>query len=179
VQVVGLPVGDPVVSISSGEGTQAALTASGTLWMWGEGAHGALGDGSTANADAPMQVPGQWSAVSDGGSNSVNNHAVAITTSGVVEAWGANSFGQLGDGTLTKSSQPVSVMVPAGVSFTKVLAGGSESGAIDTNGHVWMWGGDRYGELGDGSKVGSRRTPIEVDSEKTMLSGTSRNVVDG
>jgi alpha-tubulin suppressor-like RCC1 family protein len=88
-------------------------------------------------------------------------------------------LGELGDGTTTKSFSPTPVTIPTGVTFTKVMAGGSESGTIDSNGHVWMWGSDSYGELGDGSKVGNRTTPIEVDSGRTMLSGTSRNVVDG
>jgi alpha-tubulin suppressor-like RCC1 family protein len=147
--------------------------------MWGAGSHGSLGDGSTANSDVPVQVPGTWSQVYDGGSTGSNPHTLGVTTAGVVEAWGSGISGELGTGNTKDSSVPVAVNLPAGVTFSSVMAGGFESGAIDSNGNVWMWGRDQNGELGNGPGSGKQLTPVEVDSGKTMLSGTAANVIDG
>jgi alpha-tubulin suppressor-like RCC1 family protein len=156
--------------------------------MWGAGQHGALGDGSTANSDVPVQVPGTWSQIYNGGSTGGNPHAVGITTSGVVEAWGANEGGELGNNSITDSHVPTPVIMPSGTTFSSVMAGGFESGAIDSNGNVWMWGRDYQNALGDGSKtdlneaVGSSRkmlVPIKVQSSKVrLLSGTASNIVE-
>jgi hypothetical protein len=54
------------------------------------------------------------------------------------------------------------------------MAGGPESGAIDTLGNVWMWG-STYA-VGDGSK-GKQKQPAKVDTGKSMLSGTASNVM--
>jgi alpha-tubulin suppressor-like RCC1 family protein len=109
----------------------------------------------------------------------VNPHAVGITTAGVVEAWGANKGGELGDGTKTSRNVPVPVSVPSGVTFVTVMAGGLESGAISADGDVYMWGSSQKGILGNGGSTGNQLTPIKVDSGKSMLTGTAANVIDG
>ncbi|MEJ0000924.1 MAG: hypothetical protein WDO13_18200 [Verrucomicrobiota bacterium] len=62
---------------------------------------------------------------------------------GTVWAWGDNSAGELGNGTLTSSSQPTEVMINGTTPLTGVVAvaaGTQESFAVDNEGHVWGWG---------------------------------------
>ncbi len=67
----------------------------------------------------------------------------------VVQAWGANSDGQLGDGTNTPSNLPVAV---SNLSKVKAIAGGgAHSLALKKDGTVWAWGDNNFGQLGNGT----------------------------
>ena len=87
----------------------SAVKTDGTLWMWGNGNHGKLGQNEPTNADkrsSPVQVPGTtWSKVSGG----EMFNTVATKTDGTAWAWGDNSDGQLGQNNLTTYSSPVQI----------------------------------------------------------------------
>jgi alpha-tubulin suppressor-like RCC1 family protein len=155
-----------VVAISAAWNSSAALTSSGQLFMWGVNKLGDLGIGNTTKQATPQQVAGTFIQVYAGGSNSGNSHTLAITTGGVVEAWG-KGYGK----------SPVVLRLP--FTASQVMAGGGESGAVDFSGNVWMWGSNKFGDVGNGQKTGSTTNPVEVDSGRSMLSGTAGNVVDG
>src|ERR1035437_2967050 len=83
-------------------------------------------------------------------------------SSGNAWAWGSNYFGQLGNGRSTAgSSAPVTLAMPAGVTFSAVAAGSVDSLALVSSGHAWAWGGGWYGELGNGSTTNSS-PPVAV-----------------
>lgn len=82
---------------------------------------------------------------------------MALTGSGVVYTWGANASGQLGDGTTTGKTSPVSVL--SGVKA--IAAGGGHTLAIKTDGTVWAWGSNVYSELGDGTTT-SHSAPTQI-----------------
>ncbi|BDR54328.1 hypothetical protein KIMH_04390 [Bombiscardovia apis] len=90
-----------------------------------------------------------------------DQHSLAIGTDGNTYAWGNNQDGQLGDGTTTNRSQPVRVKTPAGVHFTHISVGDLHSLAIGDDGHVYSWGWNGYGQLGDGTTT-DRSTPTPV-----------------
>ena len=86
-----------------------------------------------------------------------------------IYAWGSSSNGELGNGTTTGHNTPVKVPMPEGVKFTQVSAGNKHAMALDSEGRVWTWGSDFYGQLGrvpDGAnpanKPGIIRTPTGV-----------------
>ena len=114
----------------------------------------------------------RFSHISSGG-----NHTLAIDTSGNLWAWGDNSSGQLGDGTTTSSLTPIKIM--GSTQFTEISAGSdgggnSHSAAIDSEGNLWTWGYNGYGELGDNSTT-TRTSPVKVKegtSFKKVSSGT-------
>ncbi|WP_093525671.1 hypothetical protein [Stigmatella erecta] len=75
-------------------------------------------------------------------------HSLAVLSDGTVWAWGNNSNGQLGDGTLLDRTVPVQVQgLNDGVD---VAAGASHSLAMYPNGTLWGWGLNAYGQIGDG-----------------------------
>ena len=152
--------------IFAGHTYNLALKNDGTLWAWGSNNQGELGIGSTASQiNSPTQV---------GTSNSWQtfvgnyNHVLAIKADGTLWAWGENSFGQLGDGTNISKRTPV--QIGPGISWASLSesAGVQFSLAIATNGTLWGWGYNAYGQLGNNTTYGG------VTSDPTQI-GTETN----
>ncbi|MHB8463542.1 MAG: RCC1 domain-containing protein [Acidimicrobiales bacterium] len=140
---VAVPNSGTLRAISAGWLHSLALDSSGRAWAWGDNGFGELGTGTKTDSSLPLRVsmpPGvTFTAISAGYS-----HSVALDSSGRAWAWGWGGNGQLGDGTQTSSTVPVPVSMPAGVTFTAVVAnvGSFEmySVALDSTGAAWMWG---------------------------------------
>jgi len=80
----------------------------------------------------------------------------------VLQSWGDNTYGELGDGSKINADFPETVKLPAGVTgFTAVAAGGEHTLAIGSDGNLYAWGDNGYGELGNGTTTSSN-TPVEV-----------------
>ena len=88
------------------------------------------------------------------------NRTLLIKTTGRVFGWGANSNGQVGDGTISSRTTPVSV-AGAVKTFCEISAGNTFTIAIDKNGRAWGWGSGGNGRLGNNSSA-SQLTPITV-----------------
>lgn len=145
--------------ITAGAGHVCGLTTSNAVYCWGTNYYGQLGDGSQTNRSSPV-VAGQqffFDQVSTGGSHTCALQSVV----GAVYCWGANSSGQLGDGTTTDRSSPVPVPTPAGRRFLTVSARGSHTCAVADSGETYCWGSNAYGQLGDGTTT-NRLSPTLV-----------------
>jgi alpha-tubulin suppressor-like RCC1 family protein len=154
--------------ISAGASHTMVVKGDGTLWGWGLNAYGSLGDGSSTLRSSPVQVKdaagipftGATQVAAGGGT-----YTLAVKADGSAWAWGYNGYGTLGDGTTTNRANPVPVLAPGGAPFTgvsKVAAGHYHSLALKTDGTVYAWGYNNYGQLGDGS-TGNRTAPGRVD----------------
>ncbi|MCX8668166.1 RCC1 domain-containing protein, partial [Bifidobacterium sp. B3998] len=101
-----------------------------------------------------------WTQVSLG-----DQHSAAIGSDGNLYTWGYNFNGQLGDGTTSSRSTPTLIQKPAGASdgfaWTQVSLGNSHSSAFGSDGQLYTWGWNQYGQLGDGTQV-DKRTPTQV-----------------
>ncbi|HEY5110200.1 MAG TPA: MBG domain-containing protein, partial [Acidimicrobiales bacterium] len=162
---VTAPVGQSFATMATGGAFSVGLTTSGRVYSWGAGSLGQLGDGAKVGSTAPVPVdvatpsggpPVVVTAVAAGGA-----HALALTSTGQVYAWGADLFGQLGNGTTIPVDVPTPVTAPAGVTFTAIAAGGDHSLALTSTGQVYAWGANTRGQLGDGTTT-SRTTPTPV-----------------
>ena len=88
-----------------------------------------------------------------------SHHTVALLADGTVKAWGNNWFGQLGNGTTTYRSPPVTV---SGITNAVAIAAGYwHTVAALSDGTVKAWGSNAYGQLGDGT-TSNRSTPVPV-----------------
>jgi alpha-tubulin suppressor-like RCC1 family protein len=157
VQVSGL---GNIVAVAAGGMHTVTLKDDGTIWAWGYNEYGQLGDGTIGNRkSAPVQVSGLTgvAAISTRG-----QHTLALTSDGTVWAWGMNDSGQLGNGSSGReTSESVPTQVLGLANITAIAAGGSHSMALRSDGTVWVWGSNNYGQLGDGTSW-NKVIPIQV-----------------
>ncbi len=160
VDVTGLASG--VTQVATDDTHTCALTAAGGVKCWGWNVGGELGDGTTTERDAPVDVTGLASGVIQvaTGGGFASAHTCAITAAGGAKCWGTNDSAELGDGTRRERHTPVDVTgLASGVA--QITAGEVHTCALTVAGDVKCWGDNHYGELGDNSTL-SRRVPVFV-----------------
>jgi alpha-tubulin suppressor-like RCC1 family protein len=154
---------DDVKSISGSHWHTMALKTDGSLWAWGENPRGVLGDGTTTTHLSPIQVMDNVASFSTS-----NQNTMVIKTDGSLWAWGNNEFGQLGDGTRTDRLTPVKIMddvisvsASSGDSIYHWDETKARTFAIKSDGTLWAWGNNDFGQLGDGTEI-DRTTPVII-----------------
>jgi alpha-tubulin suppressor-like RCC1 family protein len=156
-----------VRAISTGPSHTCALTHAGMVWCWGSNYAGGLGIGVEDGPEwcticiepnqclgnwcspIPVQVPGITGieSISAGG-----GHTCAVDSSGGVQCWGDNEYGQVGDGTYETRYSPREVQ---GLPYVRSVSAGMRHTCVATDeGTIWCWGGNRYGQLGLGINDG-------------------------
>jgi alpha-tubulin suppressor-like RCC1 family protein len=113
--------------VASGAYHTAAIKTDGTLWTWGEGIYGQLGDNTSVNKSSPVQTVA-------GGTNWRQvacsfRHTAAIKTDGTLWSWGLGGSGQLGDNTTTDKSSPVQT-IAGGTNWKQVSCGRQHTTAV-------------------------------------------------
>jgi alpha-tubulin suppressor-like RCC1 family protein len=148
-----------------------ASAATTELYSWGYNVDGQLGTGNTTNSAMPVRVllpTGVTATAAAAGAD----HSLAVGSDGKLYAWGINADGELGNGTTNSSLTPVVVSMPSGVTATAVSAGAAHSVALGSNGNVYDWGNNGFGQLGNGTTASSS-TPVKV----TLPAGVTATAV--
>jgi alpha-tubulin suppressor-like RCC1 family protein len=145
-------------SVACGGGHTLAIKTDGSLWVWGAGGDGRLGDFSTTTRSTPVTtfVGGNtWKSVAGG-----NRHSAAVKTDGTLWVWGLNENNQMGTNGGATRSTPTTTFV-GGTTWKQVACGGFHTVAIKTDGTLWIWGNNvnNFGQIGvnDGN---NRATPV-------------------
>ena len=184
----GTPEGFTWKQVSLGGFHSAAIGSDGNLYTWGYNKYGQLGNGTTTNQNRPAQIDKPqgapegftWKQVILGGW-----HSAAIGSDGNLYTWGRNDDGQLGNGTTTNQNRPAQIDKPQGTpeGFTWKLAslGEHHSAAIGSDGNLYTWGNNQYGQLGNGTTT-NQNTPILVNKPQGAPEGftwTQASLGDG
>jgi alpha-tubulin suppressor-like RCC1 family protein len=142
--------------VSAGSRHTAAIKTDGTLWVWGNGSGGRLGNASTVDVRTPVTTFSggiDWKQVSCG------NHTAAIKTDGTLWTWGIGTYGRLGNGVTTGNiSTPITTFA-GGTNWKQVQCGYAHAAAIKTDGTLWSWGRNNPGALGT-NDITNRSTPV-------------------
>lgn len=172
------------VAVSTGAAHSVALRSDGSVWAWGRGSvNGSLGEGTDFWRRAyPVQSKYLWISLPLDNVTTIvarNWHNYALKSDGTVWAWGDNTYGQLGDGTLVTRFAAVQVLTEAGSplrNVSKIVSGGYHAVALLQDGSVWTWGDNLCGELGDGLPMQHRSLARRVvESGAIDISGTDWN----
>ncbi|MBO5413506.1 MAG: hypothetical protein J6A29_04350, partial [Clostridia bacterium] len=172
--------GVKIKQISSGQAHTVVIDENGKVWTWGNNEVGQLGEGTETNRSTPICISNMEENPLNGIKikqiSAGSSHTVALDENDKIWTWGWNHYGQLGDGTETNSSTPICISNIAGnslngINIVQISTEGSYTVALDSTGKVWTWGGNWYGNLGDGTTNG-RNTPICIsDIEDNSLNG--------
>ncbi len=152
----------PVKEVASSNSDQYTLLANGTVYAWGLGRDGQLGDGTTADSlDTPVQVdfpPGV--VIADLATDAMPyNTGLAIDTTGHAWGWGANKSGELCLGNVSEYLTPVELPLAEPVT---AVAGADGHALYDSGGTVYACGDNHGGDLGDGT-IAPSTMPVPVD----------------
>jgi len=165
-----------MASLSVGDRQIAAIKTDGSLYTWGRNDAGVLGNNTSTGAgghiSSPIQIPGTWSIINLSGFNC----NTGVKSNGELYTWGSNESGRLGLNQPDNASYSSPVQIPGttwkttGASLKMERIG---TMAIKTDGSLWLWGSNAFGNMGLNQAVGpsgggnSRSSPTQVGSGYT------------
>jgi len=169
----GLP--SNILVVAGTDFSCATSTADSQVICWGNGVYGQLGDGSVDSSSTPVTVSGGLSNVIALAAGI--EHVCALTGAGEVYCWGDNLDNALGPNAVGMDSSAVPVSVsgwPASERAIDIKSNNSNAyTCVLTNaGHVYCWGTDSEGELGDEGPTSSA-APLQVGSAGGSINLTS------
>lgn len=195
-------------SVSAGASHNAAIKSTGSLWTWGNNSNGELGLGDTTNRSSPVQVgTSSWTAVSAGGfhtlgikangelqswgKNNVGQVAPPLTKAswqavsnqlygaigiadGKLYTWGAS----YNDARAVDSYSPP-LQLGSATNWNKIYSFQYSAWAIKTDGTLWSWGRNSYGQLGLGDTTNRPSGPVQVGTDTDWVSINGGNAWPG
>lgn len=158
VMLAGLIIAIPAAAtqgLSAGKWHTCAIDDGGGVQCWGANSSGQLGDGSLDDHAAPARVLHLDSGVIAIAATA-SDYSCAVRSNGEVLCWGSNEAGKLGDGTTLDRQIPTQVVgFGPGSGVKSVTLGGRHTCALKSNGAVYCWGNNEFGQLGTGTTEAS------------------------
>jgi len=160
----------------------AAIKTDGTLWTWGGNFHGTQGTNDRVQRSSPVQTI-------SGGTNWLMQATAPLRNMGAIKCdgtlwlWGENRHGELGNETQgcwefppsTSVSSPIQT-VAGGTNWRILSMGGDHSAAIKTDGTLWIWGKNNWGQLATNNTINDRSSPVQTISGGTNWKFISSHV---
>lgn len=154
-------------SIGACASSSFAINTSGQLFAWGANNQGQLGIGNETSQYSPTQVGSGTNWASIAGSRIT---AFGIKTDGTLWSWGYNGPGLLGSYSATRRSSPVQVGTGTTWQAVNVSSYAESILATKTDGTIWAWGKNQYGQLGQNDTVDPRSSPVQVGTATDWMS---------
>ena len=171
VQIPGTTWDQPMSTAMS---TAYCTKTDGTLWTWGGNQYGNMGQNNALQKSSPVQIDGSnWSKLA-----SSSRQTMAIKTDGTLWGWGNNNSGCLGmanhpEGDFRTHQRSISSpsQIP-GTTWLDIGCAHYNSAATKTDGTLWAWGKNQYGELGQNDRT-SQSSPVQIPGTtwKTVRGG--------
>ena len=155
-------------------GVSIGIRTDGSMWAWGHNNYGQLGDLTSINRSAPVQIGIGASWVWAQASGGTNGHSSAMRSDLTLWTWGRNFAGQLGDGTTVTKSSPVQVAGSWTIAVSAPGYGGHMMG-IKTDSTLWTWGYNNAGQLGIGTTSAGRSLPVQIGTSTWIAVGAGQN----
>lgn len=158
-------------SISAGTLHTMALKSDGTLWGCGSNTSLQLGNGDNTNVLTLTQLgtANNWKTICAG-----YYHTMAIKEDGSLWGWGSNGDGFVGNGTTLSQNLPVQIGSSSS-SWKSVTTGTQHTVAIKTDGTLWAWGHNLYGQMGNGtSGLAFPLVPTQVGTDSNWQSASAQ-----
>jgi alpha-tubulin suppressor-like RCC1 family protein len=180
-----LPPGKALVQVVTGDSHACALDSAGEAYCWGANNKGQLGTGHPGGSSSipqPVDTRGVLAGKTLTQITAGGDHTCALDTAGTAYCWGADTYGELGDGhTGGSSSVPVIVHTSGGRAsraLTQITAGGDHTCALDAAGTAWCWGRNNDGQLGHPG-TNQTATPLAVNTTGALAGKTLLQVTSG
>lgn len=146
------------IAISAGAYHSMAILGNGQIMAWGRNQSGQLGNGTFTQETQPVLVSTLTNAVQVKGGY---YHSLALTASGQVWTWGGGTNGQLGGGYTTGASD-TPTQISSVSNITSIAAGAYHNVVLNSNGTVWAWGDNTYGQVGIGNSTNTVWVPTQL-----------------
>jgi alpha-tubulin suppressor-like RCC1 family protein len=172
--------------VIAGASHTCGVTTGNKGYCWGENDFGQLGDGTRTNRNTPKAIAGglAFLQVQPGGGwypQDVepfvdDGHSCGVTTDNKAYCWGSNDYGVLGSQCQTGCGPAGSALTPLAVSggrrFQFVVTGVVHACGVTPANAVFCWGGNQFGQLGDGSSMdfNPRFSPVRVAGSLSLQS---------
>ena len=159
-----------VTQVSTGSNYSCALLSNGAAMCWGAGGDGHIGNGDVVQRNAPVQVAGLTSGVTQ--ISAGEGHTCAVVSGGAAMCWGSGGFGQLGhkEAGNETGNKVLPTYVAGLTSGVEQVSAGQLHTCSLVNGGAFCWGRNGDGQLGDGT-ITQRNEAAQV---RNLTSGVTQ-----
>ncbi len=164
-----------IKSASAGRLHTCAIASNSQLYCWGRNSYGQLGTGTTDDSWVPAPVSGALSGQKVG-SVALGRYHTCAGSNKTLYCWGDNTFGQLGNNTYVESLLPYKVDTSGvlnGLNPIHGEVGIGHTAVIMSDGKVYSWGRNNYGQLGNGTTTDSP-VPVAVNWSGVLAGKTAK-----
>ncbi|MEU7907954.1 hypothetical protein [Actinoplanes sp. NPDC049118] len=162
VAVAAPAAGVAFTQLTAGSAHTCGLGSDAKAYCWGSGSNGALGNGGLGDRSTPVAVTAPAAGVTFTQISAGFSNTCGLGSDAKAYCWGSGLSGELGNGETRDQSSPVAVTAPgAGVTFSRLTAGFSNTCGLAGDAKAYCWGAGGLGQLGNG-ETGDRSSPVAV-----------------